>query len=57
MPRIARDWDGTPETDKKDQGRQDGHIRCIPLEGEAEPGKCILSGQPAKQRVVFALAY
>lgn len=31
--------------------------RCIPLDGEKEPGKCIISGRPSKQRVVYAKAY
>ena len=32
-------------------------IRCIPLEGEREPGKCIFTGQPSARRAVFAKAY
>ena len=32
-------------------------IRCIPLEGEKEPGKCIFTGKPSAQRVVFGKAY
>ena len=32
-------------------------VRCIPLEGEAEPGKCIFTGQPTARRVVLAKAY
>ena len=32
-------------------------VRCIPLDGEDEPGPCILSGKPATRRVVFAKAY
>jgi len=31
--------------------------RCIPHEGEAEPGTCIFSGKPSERRVVFAKAY
>ena len=29
-------------------------IRCIPLEGDKTPGKCIISGKPSAQRVLFA---
>ena len=32
-------------------------IRCIPLEGDEEPGKCLFTGQPSRRRVVFAKAY
>jgi len=32
-------------------------VRCIPLNGEEEPGKCIFTGQPSKRRAVFAKAY
>src|SRR5437764_730960 len=32
-------------------------IRCIPLTGAAEPGKCFLTGRPSAKRAVFAKAY
>jgi prolyl-tRNA synthetase len=32
-------------------------VRCIPLEGEDEPGKCLFSGRPSPKRAVFAKAY
>ncbi len=32
-------------------------IRCIPLEGNDQPGKCFLTGQPAAKKAVFAKAY
>ncbi|MCA9186724.1 MAG: proline--tRNA ligase [Pirellulaceae bacterium] len=32
-------------------------IRCIPLEGAAEPGTCIFTGRPSQGRAVFAKAY
>jgi prolyl-tRNA synthetase len=32
-------------------------VRCIPLDGDDEPGKCIFTGQPSKRRGVFAKAY
>ena len=32
-------------------------VRCIPLDGEAEAGKCIVSGRPTDRRVVLAKAY
>ena len=32
-------------------------IRCIPLDQDAPEGKCIATGQPTKQRAIFAKAY
>jgi prolyl-tRNA synthetase len=32
-------------------------VRCIPRDLPAEPGKCIFTGEPSKQRVIFAKAY
>ena len=32
-------------------------IRCVPLEGDNEPGKCIFTGGPSAKRAVFAKAY
>jgi prolyl-tRNA synthetase len=32
-------------------------IRCVPLDGSEEPGKCIFTGQPSQRRGVFAKAY
>ena len=31
--------------------------RCVSLNGDQEPGECIFTGKPSKQRVVFAKAY
>lgn len=31
--------------------------RCIPIDGEDEPGKCLFTGQPSRRRAVFAKAY
>jgi prolyl-tRNA synthetase len=31
--------------------------RCIPVEGDAEPGACIFSGKPSARRAVFAKSY
>lgn len=54
---ILAHWDGTPETEQKIKEMSKATIRCIPLNAVAESGKCILSGQPSKQRVIFARAY
>jgi prolyl-tRNA synthetase len=50
-------WDGTKETEEKIQQETKATIRCIPLEGEKETGKCMVTGNPSKGRVIFAKAY
>ena len=54
---ISAHWDGTTETEKKIKELTKATIRCIPLENEQEEGKCILTGKPSKERVLFAKAY
>ncbi len=54
---IAAHWDGTAETEDKIKELTKATIRCIPLENQQEEGKCILSGKPSTQRVLFARAY
>jgi prolyl-tRNA synthetase len=54
---IAAHWDGTPETEQKIKDETKATIRCIPLNNTLEEGKCILTGKPSKQRVLFARAY
>jgi prolyl-tRNA synthetase len=50
-------WDGTPETEEKIKEETKATIRCIPLDTEAEEGKCVYSGKPSSRRVLFAKAY
>jgi len=54
---ILAHWDGTSETELKIKEETKATIRCIPLAGEPEEGKCIYSGKPSRQRVLFALSY
>jgi prolyl-tRNA synthetase len=54
---VLAHWDGTTETELKIKEETKATIRCIPLLGEKEEGKCIYSGKPSSQRVIFALAY
>ncbi len=54
---VSAHWDGTPETEEKIKELTKATIRCIPLNNPGEEGVCILSGQPSKQRVLFARAY
>ncbi len=50
-------WDGTAETEEFIKGDTKATIRCIPLDGDKTPGKCMVTGKPSAQRVVFARAY
>ncbi len=50
-------WDGTAETEELIKNETKATIRCIPLEGDTTPGKCMVTGKPSKQRVIFALSY
>jgi len=54
---ISAHWDGTPETEEKIKELTKATIRCIPLDNPSEDGKCILTGNPSTQRVLFARAY
>ncbi|RPJ44653.1 MAG: proline--tRNA ligase, partial [Candidatus Latescibacterota bacterium] len=50
-------WDGTRETEALVKEETKATIRCIPLHGDTEPGRCVRSGNESKQRVYFARAY
>ncbi|RKR84396.1 prolyl-tRNA synthetase [Mucilaginibacter gracilis] len=54
---ISAHWDGTPETEERIKQETKATIRCIPLDNKQEEGKCILTGKPSTQRVLFARAY
>jgi len=54
---IMAHWDGTAETEELIKNETKATIRCIPLEGDKTPGKCMVTGKPSAQRVVFARAY
>ncbi|MBK7762919.1 MAG: proline--tRNA ligase [Bacteroidetes bacterium] len=54
---VSAHWDGTNETEDKIKNLTKATIRCIPLDNKQEAGICILSGNPSKQRVLFARAY
>jgi prolyl-tRNA synthetase len=54
---VYAHWDGTPETEEKIKEMTKATIRCIPLNNPKENGKCILTGKPSKERVLFSRAY
>jgi prolyl-tRNA synthetase len=54
---VSAHWDGTAATEEKIKNLTRATIRCIPLHNPQEDGICILTGNPSKQRVLFARAY
>lgn len=54
---ISAHWDGTSETEEKIKELTKATIRLIPFAVEKEEGKCVLTGKPSAQRVLFAKAY
>lgn len=54
---ILAHWDGTTETEERVKEETKATIRCIPLSGDKTPGKCMVTGKPSAQRVIFARNY
>ncbi len=50
-------WSGDSEVEEILKNELGVTVRCIPFNAEKEDGKCIISGKPSTQRVVFAKAY
>jgi prolyl-tRNA synthetase len=54
---VSAHWDGTPETEQKINEETRATIRCIPLNDESSEGKCIVSGNPSRYKVLIAKGY
>jgi prolyl-tRNA synthetase len=50
-------YSGEPELEAQIQSDLKVTVRCIPQTDHPEPGTCIFTGKPSKQRVVFAKSY
>ena len=50
-------WDGTEETETKIKEDTQATIRCVPYMFEQTPGVDMVSGKPAKYRVIIARSY
>ena len=50
-------WDGTEETEARIKEETQATIRCVPFAYEQTPGTDMVSGKPAKHRVIIARAY
>lgn len=54
---LSAHWDGTPETEERIKVETKATIRCLPLDGDTKPGKCMVTGKPSARRVLFARSY
>jgi prolyl-tRNA synthetase len=54
---VRAHWNGSREVEDQIKNETKATIRCIPLNDETEPGKCVLTGEPSKKEVIFAIAY
>lgn len=54
---VYAHWDGSNETELAIKEKTKATIRCIPFNNKQEEGKCILTGKPSKERVLFAKSY
>ena len=54
---ILAHWDGTTETEERIKEETKATIRCIPLDGDDTPGKCMVTGRPSARRVIIARNY
>ena len=54
---VMAHWNGSPEVEAKIKGDTKATIRCIPLDSDPVPGKCMVTGEPSEREVVFAVAY
>ena len=54
---VLAHWDGDPQTEALIKEETKATIRCIPLDYESEPGKCVYSGNSSERRVLFARSY
>ena len=54
---ISAHWDGKEASEEAIKKETKATIRCIPYDVKEETGKCIYSGAPSSQRVLFAKAY
>ena len=54
---VMAHWNGSPEVEAKIKGDTKATIRCITLDPDPVPGKCMVTGEPSEREVVFAVAY
>ena len=50
-------WNGDPAVEKQVAEDLKVTVRCLPLDAEPEEGRCIITGEPSKRRVVWGKSY
>ncbi len=50
-------WCGSADCEERVKEETKATIRCIPLQQDGRPGKCVCCGQEAHEKAVFARAY
>jgi prolyl-tRNA synthetase len=50
-------WNGSPAVEEQIKNDLKVTIRCIPFNAPEEDGRCILTGEPSKRRVVWGKSY
>ena len=54
---VSAGWCGAAECETALQKETKATIRCIPLNAEDEPGRCLRCGAASPRRVLMAKAY
>ena len=54
---IFAHWDRSKEAEAQIKQETKATIRCLPLGDRSEAGKCMVTGAPSEQEVLFAIAY
>lgn len=54
---VLAHWNENAELEAKIKQDLSVTIRCIPLENQSRPGKCIFTGEASPRQVIFAKAY
>ncbi len=54
---VLAHWNGDPAVEEKIKNDLKVTIRCIPFDEPEEEGKCIITGEPSRKRVLFGKAY
>jgi prolyl-tRNA synthetase len=50
-------WNGKAAVEEQVRNDLSVTVRCIPLNGQDEPGKCVITGEPSTRRVIFGKSY
>jgi prolyl-tRNA synthetase len=54
---VLAHWCGEKDVEAQIKEETGATIRCIPFDSKLEKGKCVKTGKPSKQRVLFARSY